>query len=443
MLAPLPPIGILAVADPLLAAQWHPTKNGSLSPAEVSSGADSKAWWICPACSHEWSAVIRSRARSGVGCPACAGKVVMARNSLAARNPSLAAQWHPVLNGNLSPEQVAFASHKKAWWQCPQVPTHTWEANVGNRHKGRGCPICAHQKATIEHSLGTLHSAIAQGWHPTLNAPLLPSGVLPRSNKRVYWQCPFGHVWLAQINNRVSKGNGCPFCSGRQAPREASLAAMRPGLMLEWDWEANNLDPWALPLYSNRKVHWICLDNSSHKWTATVGHRTAGTGCPRCCTSQHSSLFHRVIATDLTRWFGIPYSSHSYVVPGLCWPHGMPVQPDFMVISPPIKLALEYDGLHHLDAKRTLTDQVKNRMLQQAGFVVVRIRQSPLPHLDPNLDLVWDPHRYKVKQGIQVLRQLVRTHLDQVGRQAYGDAAWESFLAEAQMLNRQETIRLP
>jgi hypothetical protein len=32
-----------------LAAQWHPDKNGSLTPADVSRGCNKKVWWRCPA----------------------------------------------------------------------------------------------------------------------------------------------------------------------------------------------------------------------------------------------------------------------------------------------------------------------------------------------------------------------------------------------------------
>ena len=55
----------LASCDPLLAAQWHPTKNGNLTPQEVPCGTIRRVWWRCER-GHEWQAGIDSRV-SGKG----------------------------------------------------------------------------------------------------------------------------------------------------------------------------------------------------------------------------------------------------------------------------------------------------------------------------------------------------------------------------------------
>ncbi len=62
----------LAVLFPEIAAQWHPTKNGLVSPANVLGAPAVKYWWKCPvADDHEWSATANSRCGQGVGCPNC------------------------------------------------------------------------------------------------------------------------------------------------------------------------------------------------------------------------------------------------------------------------------------------------------------------------------------------------------------------------------------
>ena len=55
---------------PLLAKEWHPTKNGDLKPSMVVPGSGKKVWWQCVD-GHEWQAVIRKRAILGQGCPIC------------------------------------------------------------------------------------------------------------------------------------------------------------------------------------------------------------------------------------------------------------------------------------------------------------------------------------------------------------------------------------
>ena len=60
----------LVTVNPELAKEWHPTKNGDLKPDDATKGSEKKAWWLCPACNHEWETAIRNRNR-GAGCPCC------------------------------------------------------------------------------------------------------------------------------------------------------------------------------------------------------------------------------------------------------------------------------------------------------------------------------------------------------------------------------------
>lgn len=65
----------LATVHPKIAAQWHPTLNGSLGPGMVISGSAKKVWWQCDE-GHVWKAVVYSRTGPDkCGCPVCAGKV--------------------------------------------------------------------------------------------------------------------------------------------------------------------------------------------------------------------------------------------------------------------------------------------------------------------------------------------------------------------------------
>ncbi|MBA3330921.1 MAG: zinc-ribbon domain-containing protein, partial [Actinobacteria bacterium] len=114
----------LSVTHPELAAEWHPGRNGNLTPALVTPGSGKKVWWRWRASPpHEWEAVIASRAR-GAGCARCSGQVATRTNSLAVLNRDVAAEWHPEKNVDLSPDDVTLGSGKKVWWQCRAVPPH-------------------------------------------------------------------------------------------------------------------------------------------------------------------------------------------------------------------------------------------------------------------------------------------------------------------------------
>src|SRR5712692_4946039 len=131
------------VADfPEVAAEWHPSKNGDLTPSDVTRGSGRKVWWRCSVdSSHEWESTIANRI-NGNGCPICAGKKVSPSTSLRAQHPKLAAEWHPTKNGSLTPDAVRPGSNKKVWWQCSVDPSHEWEAVIVSRVSGVGCPRC-------------------------------------------------------------------------------------------------------------------------------------------------------------------------------------------------------------------------------------------------------------------------------------------------------------
>ena len=202
--------------EPTLLAQWHPARNGDLTPKDVSPGSERKVWWRCER-GHEWQACVYARCR-GDGCPVCAGKTVVAgENDLASRFPDLAAQWHPHLNSKLHPGGVTPYSNRRVFWLCPQG--HTYTAAVAARtRQGCGCPYCAGRRVLPGfNDLATLYPDTAKQWHPELNGGLTPQTVSGGSRKKVWWQCSAGHVWKSVIYSRTgAKQAGCPVCAGKK-----------------------------------------------------------------------------------------------------------------------------------------------------------------------------------------------------------------------------------
>jgi Probable Zinc-ribbon domain len=109
----------LAYRYPELARQWHPTKNGGLTPQTVYASSHKAIWWQClTVIDHVWSANISDRLQNEKFlCPFCSHQRLHPTNSLANFNPELAAQWHPTKNGSLTPDQVVAGSEKKVWWK--------------------------------------------------------------------------------------------------------------------------------------------------------------------------------------------------------------------------------------------------------------------------------------------------------------------------------------
>ena len=272
----------LATHYPLVASQWHPIKNGSLTPDQVLPGSHRIVWWSCEK-GHEWQAQIKSRV-NGAGCPICAHKQVQAgANDLASLYPDLARQWHPTKNGTLTPADVVPGTRRKVWWICPKG--HAYQASVSSRVNGSGCPICAGKIVVPgDNDLASQYPDIARQWHPTKNGALTPAHVAPASNKKVWWRCERGHDYQAVISSRTQRGGGCPYCANKKVLAGFNdLATLYPAVAKEWHPTKNGaLTPQDVTPGSRKRVWWRC--SAGHEWQAVIYSRTGSQccGCPVC-----------------------------------------------------------------------------------------------------------------------------------------------------------------
>ena len=274
------PDNCLAAVFPQLAQEWHPEKNGAMTPWDVTARSTKSVWWRCGR-GHEWQAQVNKRSVRGQGCPYCSGRRVSPEHCLAAVFPQLAQEWHPEKNGALTPWDVPPGGVRKVWWRCGKG--HEWQASISNRGKGRGCPYCA-KRTRRGLTLEQASPELCAQWHPTRNT-LPPGAYMAHSNKKVWWRCGKGHEWQATPDSRVS-GSGCPYCAGRLASEENCLAALAPDLAAEWDYEANGeLTPAQVLPRSMRKVGWICR-SCGHRWSMPIAYRAEGSGCPVCREGQ-------------------------------------------------------------------------------------------------------------------------------------------------------------
>ena len=77
-----------------LVKEWHPTKNGELTPDDYTHGSDMKVWWVCDK-GHSFSTSVSDRTRQKpIGCKYCAGKKASKENNLEALFPEIAKDWH-------------------------------------------------------------------------------------------------------------------------------------------------------------------------------------------------------------------------------------------------------------------------------------------------------------------------------------------------------------
>lgn len=270
----------LTETHPEVAKYWHPTLNGSLTPAEVSIGTKQSYWWLGE-CGHS-SFQLPSNRGAGKGCSVCAGRQVLAGfNDLASKNPALAAEWHPSKNAPLTPENVTPNSNKNYWWfgSCG----HEWEAKASNRNQtGAGCPICLGKRVLVGfNDLTTTQPELAKQWHPAKNGQNSADHFSAGSNKKAWWIDEHGHEWESVISNRA-KGAGCPYCAFQLVLSGFNdLATTNPELAKQWHPTLNgDLKANQVIAGSNKFAYWQC--ENRHEWQSQISSRNTGIGCPVC-----------------------------------------------------------------------------------------------------------------------------------------------------------------
>ena len=296
-----------------LAKQWHPTKNGSLKPTEVTSNSNRKVWWLFPYddpktgkhFNFEWQESIFYRNKTDVSCPFLSGQAVWPGfNDLQTVNPELAKQWHPTKNGNLKPTEVTCGATKRVWWIFPYDDPETgmrhdfeWQASIQSRNHGSGCPYLSHQLIRKGfNDLQAVNPELAKQWHPTKNGNLKPTEVTANSNKKVWWLLPyddpktgkhFDFEWRASIHNR-NFGSGCPCLNGQTICKGFNdLATINPELAAQWHPTKNgDLKPTDITSGSKKKVWWLFPYDDpktgkhfDFEWQASVNNRTKHNSC--------------------------------------------------------------------------------------------------------------------------------------------------------------------
>ena len=208
---------------PDLVKEWHPTKNGDLTPSAFTHATKRKVWWLCSE-GHSFETEARNRTRRSMGCPECPTHRPNSSNNLLLLFPEIAKEWHPTKNKDLKPNQVAAPPRNKAWWLCSKG--HSYETNIGNRTRWKDskCPYCLHRRLGDDNNLLAEFPEIAKEWHPTKNGELLPEQFVPGTKKKVWWLCPQKHSYEAGIQHRTKKNpTGCPHCSNQSSEPEIRI----------------------------------------------------------------------------------------------------------------------------------------------------------------------------------------------------------------------------
>ncbi|PGZ96926.1 hypothetical protein COE51_16265 [Bacillus pseudomycoides] len=206
----------LIEVDSELAKQWHPTKNGELTPEMVLFGDEKTSrWWQCKR-GHEWRASIKYRHENKDVCEYCSDKIVYEGNCLATVYPEIAKEWF--VFGNMkfdevkTPYDVLYNSSEEVKWICREG--HIWEEKISKRIKDNPeCPKCVQHR----NSLALNNPALAKEWHPEKNKynydGETPEEIRINYGKQVWWLCgTCGNEYKASVSGRDRGEERCKVC---------------------------------------------------------------------------------------------------------------------------------------------------------------------------------------------------------------------------------------
>ena len=359
------------IKDPLLLKEWNYEKNGDLRPEQFTEGSGDYVHWVCSKCGHKWRAKILNRTLNKRGCPACANLVVVkGQNDLATTHPQLAAEWHPTLNGDLTPDKVTYGMGEKVWWLCPFG--HEYPATILHRSSGTNCPICnsGRQTSFAEQAIFYYIKKIYPDainrytdifdnrmeldiYIPSRRIAIEYDGVFWHKNDKVkreqlkYQICQKNDIKLIRVKegeiynkhtadrflcvDEIETEKGLtvliqllldeldprsnmwtrkdPRCihspvlvnldrdrfeimEYRKKNIKDSLAELRPDLVEEWHPTKNgNLNPGMFTLGSGTRVWWLCK-KCGHEWKTLIQSRTSGSGCNVCFRRENRGGSH-------------------------------------------------------------------------------------------------------------------------------------------------------
>lgn len=399
----------LATLYPEIAKDWHPTKNGELTPDNVACGSNKKYFWLCKN-EHTYEASPDKRI-IGSGCPYCGNKkVLVGFNDLKSKHPAIADEWDYEKNDK-RPEEYVHSSAKKVSWICSTCKTK-WVAEIRHRtERNTGCPECAKRiRGKLKHEYALKNnghitdSLLLEEWDYEKNNNG-PDKYTPYSNEKVFWICSkCGYKYESKISNR-SNGRGCALCKNKVIVKgKNDLATTHPLLAKEWHPTKNNdLTPEHVTYGNGKKVWWVCPEG--HEYQATVLHRSYGTNCPICNSGRQTSFAEQAVYFYIKKLFNDAISRYTDI-----FSNGMELD----VYIPSIKLAIEYDGEAWHKPDKAEREKEKYRICKQNGIKLLRLKEKRSDSDMWTADDVWNISGNGPMHEHKNLAQLIRLLLDRL-----------------------------
>lgn len=268
----------LATKNPELAREWHPIKNGDLTPYDVTLGSGQDIWWKCKDNSkHEWHSRISKRIQSK-GCPHCNQTKISEDYNLITYNVDLREYWNYNKNPKL-PQEYAPNSNEEVWWLCKDCGNDWREMIYTVNKRNNVCLQCNRNKNERLDGNFVVNEFKLKGFIPLFdelyyenNTQELPYICSNHKDKGIQY-IRYGNL---------QQGKGCKYCFN---DRRGDIRRKDSNKVIK-DFIDKNLKPLFLPeAYVNNStpLPYICLlhENKGVQYIK-YGNLLKGKGCRYC-----------------------------------------------------------------------------------------------------------------------------------------------------------------
>ena len=284
----VPGFNDLATTNPELSQEWHPTKNGILTPKKVTRGSGKKVWWLCPM-GHEYQATLLARNGGfGVGCPKCYSR----------RQTSFAEQavYHYIKK--IFPDAInGFKASFLGKMELDiYIPSIRWAVEYDG--------MAWHNEKTKEREIRKYKACKENG----IKLYRLKEDEIEKQYDGTYDSAMHTEdMWTSEKLNQTIYSLLLELCHGpfminfpidvekdrfsimenMKVKLDESIAVKYPLLVKEWDYEKNGtLKPENVSHGMQTKVWWKC-SSCGISFQANISSRCSGTGCPKCARNRN------------------------------------------------------------------------------------------------------------------------------------------------------------
>jgi very-short-patch-repair endonuclease len=286
-------------------SKYWSEENGDVKPRQVFKSVNTKYWFRCHKCSHEFNTRLANITNLNRWCPYCCNppkQLCENENCQCCYEKSFASHNKSVFwsekNGDVKPRQVFKSVSTKYWFDC-NTCCHQFQSVVSNitSLKQSWCPYCSNPpkqlcekgncKSCFEKSFASHEKS---NYWSDKNGDVKPRQVFKSVNTKYWFDCDCGHEFESALCGMTGRNYGCPYCCvphNQLCEKEDCLTCFEKSFASHekskyWSDKNDHVKPRQVFTSANTKYWFDC--DCGHQFESVVSSITSlkPTWCPYC-----------------------------------------------------------------------------------------------------------------------------------------------------------------